>query len=193
MKVIGLTGGIASGKSTVSSLFKELGAPVIDADELARDVVAPGTPGLAEVAKRFPEVVVNGVLDRAALGVRVFANPDERNVLNGLLHPRIQERYREKVQALEAQGRPVVIYDAALLFENQLEERLDGVILVSVPRPVQRERLRARSGLDEAQADARISAQMPIEEKAKRATWVIDNSRDLVFTREQVERLWKLL
>ncbi len=194
MRVIGLTGGIASGKSTVSAMLRELGAPVIDADQLAREVVQPGTPGLADVAARFPGVLTaQGTLDRAALGARVFADPGERAALNALLHPRVHALYAQRVAELAAQGHGLAIYDVPLLFENGLEKTLGGTVLVSVPPEVQRARLVARDGLTPAQADARIAAQLPLAEKAAKATWIVDNSGDLAATRSQVHALWKTL
>ncbi|HET9450902.1 MAG TPA: dephospho-CoA kinase [Aggregicoccus sp.] len=194
MHLYGLTGGIASGKSTVSRMLRELGAQVLDADVLAREVVAPGTPGLAEVAARFPGVVgADGQLDRAALGQRVFADPAERAAPNALLHPRIAQAFLERTQQLAEAGVPRVIYDAPLLIENGLHTRMEGVILVAVPREVQRARLMQRDGLSAEAAEARLASQLPLEEKRRHATWVVDNSGDLDSTRAQVEAIWKAL
>lgn len=190
MRLYGLTGGIASGKSTVSGMLRALGAEVLDADVLAREVVEPGTPGLAAVAERFPGVVRDGRLDRAALGARVFADPAERRALNALLHPLIGQRFLEHTQALAGRGVRQVVYDAALLIENRLHEAMDGVVLVWVPRGVQKARLRARDGLDDAAAEARLAAQLPLDDKRAHATWVVDNSGELAATRAQVERVW---
>ena len=190
-RLLGLTGGIASGKSTVSSVLRSLGAAVIDADELAREVVAPGTPGLREVGARFPGVVgPDGKLDRARLAERVFADDAERAALNALLHPRIQAAFAEQTAKLGARGVRVVIYDAALLIENGLHQQLDGVILVTAPADVQQARLIARNGLSPEQARARIASQLPLLEKARHATWTVDNSGDLDQTRAQVETIW---
>ncbi len=194
MHLYGLTGGIASGKSTVSRMLRELGAQVLDADVLAREVVAPGTPGLAGVATRFPGVVgADGQLDRAALGARVFADPAERAALNALLHPLIAQAFLERTQALAEAGVPRVIYDAPLLIENGLHTRMEGVILVAVPREVQRARLMARDGLSAEAAEARLASQLPLEAKRQHATWVVDNAGDLAATRAQVEAIWKTL
>src|SRR5215218_4513459 len=194
MHVYGLTGGIASGKSTVSRMLRELGAQVLDADLLAREVVAPGTPGLAEVAARFPGVVgADGQLDRARLGARVFADPAERAALNALLHPRIAQAFLERTLALAEAGVPRVIYDAPLLIENGLHTRMEAVVLVAVPREVQRARLMARDGLSLEAAEARLASQLPLEEKRRHATWVVDNSGSLEETRAQVEQIWKAL
>ncbi|HTS82771.1 MAG TPA: dephospho-CoA kinase [Myxococcaceae bacterium] len=192
MRVVGLTGGIASGKSTVSAMFRDLGADVIDADAVARDVVAPGTPGLEEVARRFPGVVdASGRLDRAALGTRVFADAEERRALEAILHPRIRQEVARRTEALARAGVRVVLYDAALLIENGLDRGLDGVILVSAPEAAQRARLAARDGLDEAAISARLAAQMPLAEKRAHATWVVDNGGPLEETRAQVRWIWE--
>ncbi|HZW90706.1 MAG TPA: dephospho-CoA kinase [Myxococcaceae bacterium] len=191
MRVVGLTGGIASGKSTVSAMFRELGAEVIDADEVARDVVEPGTAGLLELARRFPGVVdASGRLDRAALGRRVFADPAERRALEGILHPRIREEVARRMEALARAGVTVVLYDAALLIENGLHRGMDGVVLVSVNESVQRSRLAARDGLEEAAITARLAAQLPLADKRASATWVVDNGGTLDETRAQVRRIW---
>jgi len=191
MRVVGLTGGIASGKSTVTAMFRDLGAPVIDADEVARDVVEPGTPGLAEVARRFPGVVdASGRLDRAALGQRVFADPAERRALEAIVHPRIREEVARRIEALARTGVTVVLYDAALLIENELHRGMDGVIVVSAPESLQRSRLAARDGLDDAAITARLAAQLPLADKRAHATWVVDNGGSLDETRAQVRRIW---
>jgi dephospho-CoA kinase len=161
---------------------------------LAREVVAPGTPGLAQVAARFPGVVgADGQLDRAKLGARVFADPAERAALNALLHPRIAQAFLERTQALAEAGVPRVLYDAPLLIENGLHTRMEGVVLVAVPRDVQRERLMRRDGLSAEAAEARLASQLPLEKKLEHATWVVDNAGNLEETRAQVERIWKAL
>jgi dephospho-CoA kinase len=194
VRIYGLTGGIASGKSTVSRMLRELGAQVLDADVIAREVVEPGTPGLAAVAERFPGVVgPDGRLDRARLGARVFGDPQERAALNALLHPLIREQFLLRTLALAEQGVELVLYDAPLLIENRLHEGMDGVVLVWVPREVQKARLRARDGLDEAAAEARLAAQLPLEEKRRHATWLVDNSGGLEATRAQVAEVWRAM
>jgi dephospho-CoA kinase len=193
-RFIGLTGSIATGKSTVARMLVGKGAALLDADLIAREVVEPGQPALAEIAAHFPGVVsADGTLDRQALGERIFSSPAERAVLNAITHPRIQAEVMARTQALSEQGVPVVIYDAALLIENKLHEALEGVILVTAPAAVQRQRLIARNGLTAEQADARIASQMPQEEKRKFATWVIDNGGTLAATQLQVDALWERL
>ncbi len=194
MRLIGLTGGIASGKSTVSAMFQQLGAPLLDADLIAREVVEPGTPALSEIAQRFPFAIDSGGrLDRKALGEEVFSRPEERAALNAIIHPRIRDAFAEKTRALAEGGAPLVIYDAALLFENGLDRTMDEVIVVYVPRAVQLQRLIARDGLTLEQAEARLASQLPLEEKVKKAGRVVDNSGDREATRAQVERIWQSL
>ncbi len=188
MLVFGLTGGIATGKSTVSRLIRERGEVVLDADEVAREVVEPGQPALEAIAARFPGVVAtDGRLDRAQLAERVFSQPAERAALNAIIHPRIQARVLERTQELARAGAPRVIYDAPLLIENRLHLGMDGVVLVVAPPEVQLERLMARDGLVRAKAEARIAAQLPLDEKRQHATWVIDNGGSLEETQRQVE------
>lgn len=194
MHVFGLTGGISSGKSTVTRMLRELGAEVLDADVLAREVVEPGTPGLAAIAERFPGVVgADGRLDRARLGARVFGDDAERAALNAIIHPLVREAFVEKVQAMEARGVERVIYDVPLLVEAGMHEWMEGVALVWVPRDLQKARLMARDGLDATAAEARLAAQLPLDGKRAHATWVIDNSGDLSSTREQVESVWRAM
>ncbi len=195
MRLYGLTGGIASGKSTVSTMFREAGVPVIDADELAREVVEPGQPALAEIAVRFPgTLTAEGTLDRAKLGALIFKDPSKRAALGAITHPRIQALALERTTALAATGALAAIYDAALLIENKLYEHVDGVILVSCPAEVQLARLMARNALSDAQARQRIDSQMSLEQKRPFATWLIDNGGSLTTTRAQVKKViagWK--
>ncbi|OJT20205.1 dephospho-CoA kinase [Archangium sp. Cb G35] len=194
MDIYGLTGGIASGKSTVSRMLRELGAQVLDADVIAREVVEPGTPGLQAVAERFPGVLdADGRLDRAKLGMRVFGDATERAALNAILHPLIGQQFLLRTQALAESGVERVIYDAPLLIENRLHEAMNGVVLVWVPREVQKARLMGRDGLDEAAAEARLAAQLPLDEKRQHATWLVDNSGDLGTTRARVEEVWRAI
>lgn len=194
MHVFGLTGGIASGKSTVTRMLRELGAHVLDADVLAREVVEPGTPGLSAVAERFPGVVgPDGRLDRVKLGARVFSDATERAALNAIIHPLVREAFLARVQALDAQGVERVIYDVPLLIESGMHTWLEGVAVVWVPRDVQKARLMARDGMDAAAAEARLAAQLPLDEKRAHATWLIDNSGDVAATRAQVEQVWRAM
>jgi dephospho-CoA kinase len=190
MLVFGLTGNIGTGKSTVARLFAEHGVPVIDADQVAREVVAPETPGLAEVASRFPGVLgPSGELDRKALAERVFADAQERAALNAILHPRIGAEVRKRLDRLAARGARVAIYEAALIVENALHHGLDGLIVVSAPVEEQIRRLRLRDGMSEEEARSRIRAQLPGHEKVKAADFVIENTGAPELLRAQVARV----
>ncbi len=177
MRTIGLTGNIGAGKSTVGRLLAEAGVPVIDADQVARDVVEPGTPALLEIAARFPGVVApDGRLDRKALGARIFQDPAERAALNQITHPRIFQEVVRRLHELRDRGEPLAVYEAALLLENGLGPYEGGLIVVTVSAEEQLRRVRQRDGVSEADVRARLAAQMPQAEKARRATWVLDNS-----------------
>ncbi len=192
-KIIGLTGGIASGKSVVADALRTRGAAIVDADQVARQVVEPGQPALAELVARFGSQILgsDGRLDRKALAERVFDDPAARADLNRITHPRIAAASQQEIARMVQAGAPVVFYEAALLVENRAHEWLDAVIVVAAPAEVQRERLMLRDGLDEAAANARLAAQLPLEEKLKVATWVIDNSGDRLALAAQVDALWR--
>ena len=177
MQVVGLTGGIASGKSTFAALLRERGVPVVDADALARAVVEPGSPALAELARAFgPSVLLpDGSLDRRALGARVFADAGERRRLEAITHPAIRQAMGEAVQQLADAGHPLAFYDVPLLYEVGLEGALDAVVVVWTPRQVQLERLVRRDGLSPEDAEARLAAQLSLDEKARRADFVVLN------------------
>jgi dephospho-CoA kinase len=178
--VIGLTGGIASGKSTVARELRARGAVVIDADQLAREVVAPGEPALTELVTRFGSGILDeqGELDRKQLGALVFADAGARAEVNRITHPRIAARSQAEIAAAAARGVPVVFYEAALLVENGAHRGLDALIVVAAAEDRQIERLRARDGLDPTAARARIAAQAPMVEKLAAATWVLHNDSD---------------
>jgi dephospho-CoA kinase len=193
MRLIGVTGGIATGKSSVDRMLEAHGAVVIDADELAREVVRPGEPALAEVAARFGREMIDpdGRLDRDRLGRLVFADPQARRDLEQITHPRITELTRDRVAEALAGPAPLVAVDMPLLFENARESMFEGVLLVYAPREVQIRRLRERNGLDEPAALQRLAAQLPIEQKRDRATLVIDNSGALDVTSRAVDQWWE--
>jgi dephospho-CoA kinase len=177
MRVIGLTGGIASGKSTVGRLLAERGIPVIDADQLARRAVAPGSPALARIASRFGVGVIatDGTLDRAALARIVFADAGERRDLEAILHPAIAALAEAELAALRAEGRPVAVYMAPLLIEAGLTDRVDEVWVVYADRETQICRMMARDGATREEAEARLAAQLPMKEKIRHGRIVIDN------------------
>lgn len=194
MKLVGLTGGVGSGKSTVGAMLRELGAEVIDADEATHAVYEPGTPGFAAVAREFgDEYVRDGNIDRARLGRLVFNDADARRRLNAIVHPLVREWMADRTVEAVARGAGVVVQDVPLLFENGLEPLFSSVLLVYVPEAVQVERLMGGRGFTEDRARAVIAAQMPIEEKRRRARHVIDNSGTREQTRTQVEKLWENL
>jgi dephospho-CoA kinase len=187
---VGLTGGIASGKSEVSRRLAVLGAVVVDADVIAREVVAPGTEGLAEVAEAFgPEVLLpDGALDREKLGDIVFGSPELRGRLNGIVHPRVAARMAE----LESATRPdaIVVHDVPLIAENSLAGLYDLVVVVDVPPLTQATRLVRRRGMTPEQARARMAAQASREQRLAIADIVIDNSGTLAELDRQVGELW---
>ena len=199
IRIIGLTGGIASGKTTVSTHLRSLGATVLCADTLYHELIRPknGAPSpLAEAINRaFPEVLLeDGSLDRAALGQRVFGDPEQLNLLGGLTHPAIKAEAEAQIERLEQDGLSLVFYDAPLLFERQLQSMVQGVVVVWLPRPLQLERLLLRSpALSEEEGEQRLNSQMPLDEKRRLATWVIDNSGALQTTRQQTEALFNTL
>jgi dephospho-CoA kinase len=193
--LVGLTGGIACGKSTVARMFTERGAILVDADAIARDVVRAGTEGFDAVVEAFgPDVLApEGGLDRAALGSTVFGDDAARRRLEAILHPLIASESGRRLQAAFAEGAPLVVYDAALLFESGRSEHFRPVVVVSAPPDVQLRRLMARDGLDEPSARARIDAQMPVAEKVARADHVIDNGGTREQTEAAVAALWDTL
>jgi dephospho-CoA kinase len=193
MRVLGLTGGIGSGKSVVAQMFAQLGAEVIDADQLAREVVEPGRPALGEIVATFgPDVLLpDGRLDRPKLAGIIFADSAERARLDAITHPRIRERMEEQIRARRS-GSGVLIVDIPLLYENDRANALEKIIVVWVDQQTQVQRIRQRDGLSVEAAGQRIAAQMPLDAKRARADHVIDNSVSLEDTRRQVEALYRL-
>jgi dephospho-CoA kinase len=193
--VIGLTGSIASGKSTVSSLLRELGATIVDADQLARDAVAPGTTALAAIKARWGPAVIaaDGTLDRTALRRIVFADPAERRALEDIVHPDVETLRGAAVARAQAAGAPVIVCDIPLLFEKHLEHQFDAVVFVDANDEARRTRLVATRGLSGAEAEAMMAAQLPNEGKRRRASWTIENNGSLDALRAQVIALWPTL
>ena len=192
MRVLGLTGGIGSGKTIVGKMFGQLGAEIIDADQLARDVVEPGQPALGEIVERFgPDVLqVDGRLDRARLGGIVFADAAARAALNAITHPRIRERMAAAVSARKARS-GVLILVIPLLYESARTALVEAVIVVWVDPQTQLRRLVERGGLTDEQARQRIAAQMPLDQKRALADHVIDNRGSPEETRRQVEMIYR--
>jgi dephospho-CoA kinase len=188
---VGLTGGIASGKSTVADELARRGALVIDADRLAREVVDPGTPELAKVAERFPDTVVDGRLDRAKLAAVVFVNPQARRDLERIIHPAVRKRAAELEQS--APPGSVVVHVIPLLVETGQESDFDLCVVVDVDHETQLSRLLARDGMTRAEAEARIGAQATREQRLAAADVVIDNSGSVTQLREQIDDVWSVL
>jgi dephospho-CoA kinase len=196
MKVIGLTGNIACGKSVVAGMFRELGASVIDADQVARLIVEPGQPAWKEIVERFGEGVLNpdGTINRRRLGEIVFRDAEKREELNRITHPRIIEKIRELIEEHRKEGVRVVIVEATLIVEKGgMKPIIGDLIVVTADEETQIMRLTQRVGLSREEALFRIKSQMPVSEKVKHATYVIDNSGDLEKTREQVKRVWEMI
>jgi len=194
--LVGLTGSIATGKSTVSRMFAHLGARVLDADLLAREVVMPGQPAYLKIVEEFGQAVVqeDGTLDRKGLGAIVFAEPARRKRLEEITHPAIAARQQRILSVLEEEAfEGIVIWDVALLFETGGVAKVDRVVVVYADPETEVARLVARDGMAEANARARIASQMPVAEKAKRAHYVIDNSGDRAHSEGQVKAVYEAL
>lgn len=189
--ILGITGNIASGKSTVADFFAEAGARILSADQLAREVVRPDGPVLGQLVQRFGDKILlaDGGLDRAALAELVFADPDARRELNAITHPAIARLAEQRLQELDRSGADLIVYEAPLLFEAGAEGRVDRVLVVTVAPEVQLRRLMQRDALDESAARQRVAAQMPQAEKVRRADFVIDNSGSREACRRQVRKL----
>jgi dephospho-CoA kinase len=191
LKLIGLTGGAGSGKSTVAAMLKDLGAAVVDADEAAHAVYEPGRPGFEAVVREFgPEYARDGRIDRARLGELVFNDSDARRRLNAIVHPLVRDWMAARTVETVEGGAQVVVQDVPLLFENGLQGLYSTVLLAYVPEELQLTRLVEGRGLDAARARAMIASQMPIDEKRELAPHVIDNSGSREATRQQVKRIW---
>ena len=194
--LVGLTGSIATGKSTVSRMFAHLGARVLDADLLAREVVMPGQPAYLKIVEEFGQGVVqdDGTLDRKALGAIVFAEPARRKRLEEITHPAIAARQQRILSVLDEEAfEGIVIWDVALLFETGGVAKMDRVVVVATDPETELARLMARDGMAEADARARMASQMPVAEKAKRAHYVIDNSGHRTQTEGQVKVVYEAL
>lgn len=191
MRWIGLTGGIATGKSTASRIFRELGVPVIDADILAKDAVQIGTPAFKEIVRAFGPGVVgaDGSLDRKALGAIVFNAKDKLLQLESIIHPEVKRLQREARTKVESQGHKVAIYDVPLLFEKNLEKDYDATIVIACSMQTQLHRLMKRDQISEQDAKLRISSQLPIGEKIKRATHVVMNDKDEAALKKAITEL----
>lgn len=188
---LGLTGGIATGKTTISNYLKTKGIPVLDADEYARKVVEPGTPGLTDIVNTFGKQVLqsDGSLNRKLLGQIIFNDMTARQKLNDITHPRIQQMMTDELQKLVKGKTPLVILDIPLLLENHNIAGADAIMVVTVPESIQLNRLMQRNNLTKEEAQRRIDAQMPLSEKEKLADFIVDNSGTIANTLTQVDKV----
>ncbi|MER2030790.1 MAG: dephospho-CoA kinase [Solibacillus sp.] len=196
--IIGLTGSIASGKSTVAKMIESYGLPIVDADVVARQVVEPGTPTLKKIAEAFgPEVIAHdGSMDRAKVGSIIFHNEEMRKTLNSIIHPAIREEMLRQRDEFISFGEKNIFMDIPLLFESKLEHFVEKIIVVSVKREVQLQRLMERNGLSVEEANARIATQIPVIEKEQLADAVIHNNGTLEDTAIQLQNVlyeWNVL
>ncbi len=194
VRVIGLTGGIASGKTTISNILKELGATIIDADEIARKVVEKSSPALKDIEENFGRDVLfkDGRLDRKKLGNIVFNDTGSLKKLNEIIHPYIVEKIIDEINHYKkTYNKRVIILDAALLIELNLMDLVEEVWLIVVPEEMQLGRLVERDNISADQAQKRIDAQVPLEDKKKYADLIIDNSKDLTYLQAQIEENWE--
>ena len=191
--VIGLTGGIASGKSSVARFFEDRGVPVIDADQLARVAVIPGSPAIERIAAIFGNKVLaaDGSLDRKQLGALVFASPDKRHQLEDILHPEIRRLAEDRIASACADGHRLLVYMAPLLIEAGVTDRVDEIWVVTVSPDVQLERLMHRDGISRAEALSMIASQMPLADKKLYGKVVIDNSGTREQTQRVLEDIWE--
>ncbi|MES9682181.1 dephospho-CoA kinase [Bacillus sp. AFS001701] len=190
-KIFGLTGSIASGKSTVSNFLKELNVPIVDADVIAKEVVEIGQPAYKKIVEAFgSEVLLNsGEINRPFLGSIIFNNKEKRLQLNEIVHPEVRREMKEQADRYIKQGEPLVILDIPLLYEGNSIELVEKVIVVTVSEENQLKRLMNRNGLSKEDALLRIASQIPVKEKAARADYVIDNNGDFEDTKRQVKDL----
>jgi len=189
--ILGLTGGIATGKSTVTGMLRERGIPVIDADQIARDVVEPGKPAYEAIVAHFGREILlaDGQIDRKKLGEIVFSDESERQKLNAIVHPEVRRVMREEAEAAEKNGASIVFMDIPLLFESKLQHMVDKIVVVYAPAHMQLARMMERDEMQEEQAQKRLRAQLPIDQKKAEADFLIDNSRSREEAERQVEEM----
>jgi len=193
MILVGLTGGVATGKSTIAKIFKSCGAVLIDADELAREVVQAGKPAWREIVKTFGRSVLNPdhTINRHALGAIVFDHPAQRRALERIIHPRVARRQATLTQeAARKNPKAVVVYEVPLLFEAGVDKRVDKIIVVATDRETQIARLKRRNGLTRSEALRRIRSQMPLKQKIKRADYVLDGTMNKRVLARRVARIF---
>ncbi len=195
MLVVGLTGGICSGKSTVARMFERRGAVVIDADRIAHQLQEPGQLVYEKIVQAFGLDILkeDGSIDRVKLGAQVFQDPEKRRLLEGIMHPAIVQACEARIQGAKAEGALVCLVDAALIIEAGRHERFQRLIVVAAPEALQLKRLMERDGLSHEEALARLRAQMPLQEKKRYAHYIIENAGPLEETERQVEEVWERL
>ncbi|MCL1949903.1 MAG: dephospho-CoA kinase [Turicibacter sp.] len=195
MKIIGLTGGISTGKSTVIKWFLEDGIPVLDADAIVHGLQQPGTELLRQIEEVFGGVMLNpdGSLNRQALGQLIFTDETAKETLNQLIHPLVRDALNQGIETARSKGEKIIVLDVPLLFESGFETLVDEVVVVYAPREVQLARLMERDGIDEAYAKAKIASQGCLEDKRKRAHYVLDNGGSLEGLRREYEKLKEVL
>lgn len=195
MYTIGLTGGIASGKSTISGMLREFGAYIIDADEIARKIVMPNQPAWHGIVAHFGTEILlpDGKINREILGAKIFKNKAERQCLEKITHPHIKEEMQKSIAHAKSIGESVIVLDVPLLFESGWSKMVDGIWVVYVEKEIQLSRLMERNQLTRQQAQERVDAQMSLDEKVKQADVVIDNNLDIEHARMQVATAWRLL
>jgi len=193
MKVVGLTGGIASGKSTAASLLRQLGAEIIDADQIAREILQPGQEAWQEIVAAFGAGILreDKTIDRERLRKIIFQDEKARKRLEAITHPRIRTLAQERMQRLAADGAQIIIYEAPLLFENQVHLWLRPVIVVACDLATQKRRLKERDGLSQEEIQRHLDAQMTLAEKRRLADFIIENNGDLEELRRQVKEVWE--
>lgn len=193
--IVGLTGGIATGKSTVSQMFKTVGVPVIETDSIARDMLAKGTEGYEEVVTHFSKSILltNNEINRKKLGMIVFGNHQKRSKLNEIVHPRVKSIVKTEIQKHKELGTKLIILDVPLLYETDFIDLVDKTIVVYTPFKKQKERLMERERIDKFYAEMKISSQMPLNRKVDLADFVIDNSKSILNTRKEFNQILKEL
>ena len=191
MMKLGLTGGIATGKSTVSTMFKEAGIPVIDTDKIAREVVQKGTEAYREICAYFSDEILltNGEISRKKLGQVIFANTKKREKLNSIVHPKVQEIVESELEKFHALDVPIIVIDVPLLFESNFEEMVDKTIVVFTSQKEQVKRLMERDHIDKEYALMKIKAQMPLSDKVDMADYVINNSFSILQTKKDFNKM----
>lgn len=192
---MGLTGGVATGKTSVARIFMELGARVVDADELARSSVEPGTETFKRILQEFGENILgsDGKLDRRKIRQIIFSDERKKKKLEEIIHPVIGKMLMDSIEREREKGTEILILDIPLLFENNMQIWIRPVILVYTDLATQKERLMERDGISEKEAEDMIKGQMPMEEKKKLADFIIDNNKDLNYTKNQVKIIWEEL